>query len=141
MKASYAGKHSKKLPPGFLIKRHTVKTQKGYSPRFVLFCIGSGEIYRRCCDIDFKINQSAVLEAYRILIKETKEIKGAYYMRNLPCILNGKEMPYSVSGNSTHMGSGVLEWCLSYEDAEWTLSLMQKDHRFSNLSIRKTGES
>lgn len=34
-------------------------------------------------------------------------------------------------------GTGVLEWCYSFEDASYLLEFMQLDNRFSNLSIEK----
>ena len=60
-----------------------------------------------------------------------------YKFRNLPCSICESTL-WGVQGHFQEKDSktgGVLEWCYDKEDAEATMSLMQKDPRFSNLSV------
>jgi len=48
-------------------------------------------------------------------------------------------MPYYVSGEDVISGgSGILEWCFDWEDANQVMKDMQASQEFSLLSIGKT---
>ena len=61
-----------------------------------------------------------------------------YTSRGLPYRVNGQELFWSVGGtfkDESSEAGGVLEWCFNEGDANHLKSLMEKDSRFSNLTV------
>lgn len=58
-----------------------------------------------------------------------------YLYRGLPCSVVSHDRLWVVSGSDSRGGSGVLEWCVSEEDANEVLAQMRKQpNRFTSLS-------
>lgn len=47
-----------------------------------------------------------------------------YKYRNFPCTVGRGDYLWCVSGTDNKGGSGILEWCISKEDAEYMKSMM-----------------
>lgn len=64
-----------------------------------------------------------------------------YQFRNLPCRVNGKQMPWIVGGicnfSATEIGAGILEWCYDQNDANTLANLMRQDSRFKEIKVRE----
>lgn len=58
-----------------------------------------------------------------------------YAYRGLPCNVVAQEDLWAVAGADSRGGAGVLEWCVSAEDAQERMALMMRQpNRFSGLS-------
>lgn len=60
-----------------------------------------------------------------------------YHYRNLACSCTTEDKLWLIEGVDARGGSGVLEWCLSREDAYRMLALMQGYPQFSGLAAQK----
>ncbi len=61
-----------------------------------------------------------------------------YIFRNAPCTVGSHGETWYVAGkfiDEGDIGSGILEWCYDRDDALALKSEMQKDPRFSKLSV------
>lgn len=85
--------------------------------------------------------------------KEKQTKINSYHFRNFPITITENENLWEVSGQYKSEGafvfdgkkvvvknnmSGVLEWCVSKNDATHIMNLMKKDPRFSNLFVQKS---
>ncbi len=66
-------------------------------------------------------------------------MKNEYRFRNLPCNCVPSEKLWAVSGHYGTQG-GVLEWCLSEEDALGMLKFMGAHKGFRALRVHKWSE-
>lgn len=61
-----------------------------------------------------------------------------YIYRSLPCSVRSDDTLWAVSGlDKVNNGAGILEWCLSREDAEDMAQYMNETGEFSGLRAHK----